>query len=178
MELSYANRAKDEFLANMSHELRTPLNAILGLSESLLEQRRGPLNERQVQSIELVASSGKHLLSLINDILEVSKIEAGRLDLHTDTVSVKELCASSLNFIRELALKKLIAVDFACEESDLHPGGRSTALKADPDQPADQRGQIHSRKRPGGIAGQYRTLRATRSCFPSPTPGSASHRRI
>jgi PAS domain S-box-containing protein len=117
MELSYANRAKDEFLANMSHELRTPLNAILGLSESLLEQRRGPLNERQVQSIELVASSGKHLLSLINDILEVSKIEAGRLDLHTDSVSVKELCASSLNFIRELALKKLITVDFACDDS-------------------------------------------------------------
>ncbi len=125
MELSYASRAKDEFLANMSHELRTPLNAILGLSESLLEQRRGPLNERQIQSIELVASSGRHLLSLINDILEVSKIEAGKLDLHTDTVSVKELCASSLNFIKELALKKLIAVDFVCEES-------ISTLEADP----------------------------------------------
>jgi PAS domain S-box-containing protein len=117
MELSYANRAKDEFLANMSHELRTPLNAILGLSESLLEQRRGPLNERQIQSIELVASSGKHLLSLINDILEVSKIQAGKLQLHTDTVSIKELCQSSLNFIKELALKKLIRVEFTCDES-------------------------------------------------------------
>jgi PAS domain S-box-containing protein len=125
MELSYANRAKDEFLANMSHELRTPLNAILGLSESLLEQRRGPLNERQIQSIDLIASSGKHLLSLINDILEVSKIEAGKLQMHTDTVSVKELCRSSLNFIKELALKKLISVEFTCDES-------ISTLQADP----------------------------------------------
>jgi PAS domain S-box-containing protein len=125
MELSFANRAKDEFLANMSHELRTPLNAILGLSESLLEQRRGLLNERQVQSVELIASSGKHLLSLINDILEVSKIEAGKLDLHVDIVSVKELCTSSLNFIKELALKKLISVNYTCEES-------ISTLEADP----------------------------------------------
>ena len=117
LELSHANRAKDEFLANMSYELRTPLNAILGLSESLLEQRRGSLNERQFQSIELIASSGKHLLNLINDILEVSKIEAGKLQLHTDVVSVKELCTSSLNFIRELAVQKLIAVEFTCDES-------------------------------------------------------------
>jgi PAS domain S-box-containing protein len=125
MELSHANRAKDEFLANMSHELRTPLNAILGLSESLLEQRRGPLNTRQVESIELIASSGKHLLNLINDILEVSKIEAGKLQLHVDVISVKELCESSLNFIRELALRKLITVKFTCEES-------LTTLRADP----------------------------------------------
>jgi len=112
MELSQANRAKDEFLANMSHELRTPLNTVLGLSESLLEQRRGALNEKQVQSIELIASSGQHLLSLINDILEVSKIESGKLQLHPTTVSVKELCESSLNFIKESALKKLISVEF------------------------------------------------------------------
>jgi PAS domain S-box-containing protein len=117
MELSYANRAKDEFLANMSHELRTPLNAILGLSESLLEQRRGPLNVRQVQSIELISSSGRHLLSLINDILEVSKIEAGKLQIHNDVVSVKEICKSSLNFIKELALKKQISVEYSCEDS-------------------------------------------------------------
>ncbi|MGE5464284.1 MAG: ATP-binding protein, partial [Syntrophothermus sp.] len=125
LELWHANRAKDEFLANMSHELRTPLNAILGLSESLLEQRRGHLNDRQIQSIELIASSGRHLLSLINDILEVSKIEAGKLQLHTGSVSVRELCDSSLNFIKELALKKLIAVEFTQED------GLST-IQADP----------------------------------------------
>jgi signal transduction histidine kinase/ActR/RegA family two-component response regulator len=125
LEISHANRAKDEFLANMSHELRTPLNAILGLSESLLEQKCGFLNERQIQSIDLIASSGKHLLNLINDILEVSKIEAGKLQLHTDIVSVRELCQSSLNFIRELALKKLISVEFTSEES-------LSTLQADP----------------------------------------------
>lgn len=117
LELSQANRAKDEFLANMSHELRTPLNTVLGLSETLLEQRRGPLNEKQVQSIELIASSGRHLLGLINDILEVSKIEAGKLQLHPTRVSVKELCESSLNFIKEIALKKLIHVEFNREET-------------------------------------------------------------
>jgi PAS domain S-box-containing protein len=124
MEISYANRAKDEFLANMSHELRTPLNAILGLSESLLEQRRGPLNERQIQSVELIASSGKHLLGLINDILDVSKIEAGKLQIHDDLISVRELCTSSLSFIKELALRKQISVGFSCEES-------MTTLRAD-----------------------------------------------
>lgn len=112
MELTQANRAKDEFLANMSHELRTPLNTVLGLSETLLEQQRGPLNEKQTQCLELIASSGRHLLGLINDILDVSKIEAGRLQLHLDQVFVKDVCESSLNFIKELALKKLIHVEF------------------------------------------------------------------
>ncbi len=116
-ELQRANRAKDEFLANMSHELRTPLNTVLGLSETLLEQRRGSLNEKQIQSIELIASSGQHLLGLINDILEVSKIEAGKLELHPTTVSIKELCESSLNFIKEMALKKRIHVEFINEEA-------------------------------------------------------------
>lgn len=118
-ELQHANRAKDEFLANMSHELRTPLNTVLGLSETLLEQRRGPLNEKQVQSLELISSSGRHLLGLINDILEVSKIEAGKLELHIARVWVKEICESSLNFIRQLAAKKMISVHFHNEKSDL-----------------------------------------------------------
>ena len=117
MELSHANRAKDEFLANMSHELRTPLNTVLGLSESLLEQRRGPLNEKQVQSIELIASSGQHLLGLINDILDVSKIEAGKLELHPTRVYVRDLCVSSMNFVKELALKKRISVECSIDES-------------------------------------------------------------
>jgi PAS domain S-box-containing protein len=117
LELSQANRAKDEFLANMSHELRTPLNTVLGLSETLLEQRRGPLNEKQVHSIDLIASSGRHLLSLINDILEVSKIEAGKLALHPAPVSVKELCEASLNFVKEMALNKRINLQFDNDES-------------------------------------------------------------
>jgi PAS domain S-box-containing protein len=111
-ELTHANRAKDEFLANMSHELRTPLNTILGLSEILMEQRRGPLTEAQERALELITSSGQHLLGLINDVLEVSKIEAGKLQIHPDVISVKEVCESSLNFIKELALKKSITLDY------------------------------------------------------------------
>jgi len=112
LELTYANRAKDEFLANMSHELRTPLSTILGLSEVLLEQTRGPLTEAQQRALQLITASGKHLLGLINDILEVSKIDAGKLQIHPDIISVKEICESSLNFVAELAIKKSITLDF------------------------------------------------------------------
>jgi signal transduction histidine kinase/DNA-binding response OmpR family regulator len=113
IELTHANRAKSEFLANMSHELRTPLNSILGLSETLLEQSRGPINEKQTQALQIIAASGTHLLSLINDVLEVSKIEAGRLKIYPGVISIKELCESSLNFVRELAIKKSITLDFS-----------------------------------------------------------------
>ena len=117
IELTHANRAKDEFLANMSHELRTPLNSILGLSESLLEQRRGPLNEKQDQYVKVISSSGHHLLGLINDILDVSKIEAGKLDIRPDIISVKEVCESSLNLVKEMAAKKSISIKFSNEQS-------------------------------------------------------------
>jgi len=111
-ELSRANRAKDEFLAIMSHELRTPLSSILGLSETLLDGMRGSLNEQQGQAVKMIASSGKHLLGLINDILDVSKIEAGKLDIHPETIAVEEICRASLTFVKELAVHKSIAVDF------------------------------------------------------------------
>jgi PAS domain S-box-containing protein len=112
-ELVHANRAKDEFLANMSHELRTPLNSILGFSETLLEGVRGPLNERQEQGVKIIHSSGEHLLGLINDILDVSKIEAGKFELHPETVSVNDICHSSLNFVKQLAKKKSITVEYS-----------------------------------------------------------------
>ena len=105
-ELSRAVRAKDEFLANMSHELRTPLNAILGLSEGLLEQFRGPLNERQQESLRNIEISGRHLLALINDILDLAKVESGRMELQLDLVLIAELCEASLLFVKEQALKK------------------------------------------------------------------------
>jgi PAS domain S-box-containing protein len=108
LELRRATRHKDEFLANMSHELRTPLNAILGLAEALQEELLGTLNERQQKSISIVTSSGQHLLSLINDILEVSKIEAGKLELDRSTVSVNNLCKSSLAFVKQQAFDRHI----------------------------------------------------------------------
>src|SRR5204863_2299190 len=105
-ELGRALRAKDQFLANMSHELRTPLNAILGLSESLIELAAGPLNEKQSRYIGMINESGNHLLSLINDILDLAKIEAGQIVLNISEVNLKEVCQASLRMINELAHKK------------------------------------------------------------------------
>ncbi len=124
-ELDQTGRLKDEFLANMSHELRTPLNAILGLSEALLEQVSGSLTPRQVKSIATISTSGSHLLTLINDILDLSKIESGKLELNTDTINLQEFCESCLVFVRTQAIQKNISVAF---EQD----GRSPKFTADP----------------------------------------------
>jgi PAS domain S-box-containing protein len=107
-ELLRATRLKDEFLANMSHELRTPLNAILGMSEGLQEEAFGSLNDRQKKAIATIERSGQHLLGLINDILELSKIEAGKLELNITSVSIAQLCKASLDFVQQQAFKKQI----------------------------------------------------------------------
>ncbi len=112
-ELSRAVRTKDEFLANMSHELRTPLNAILGLTESLQEYVYGPINERQGKVLQTVETSGRHLLELINDILDVAKIEAGKMELNLDTVTLEHVCLASMQFVKQQAQKKSINVSFA-----------------------------------------------------------------
>ncbi|MEW6084132.1 MAG: PAS domain S-box protein [Chloroflexota bacterium] len=125
LELQHANRAKDEFLANVSHELRTPLNSILGLSETLLEQRRDPLSERQQRSLQIVESSGRHLLELINDVLDLSKIEAGKFDYYPQVIEVGALCQSSLSIVRQQAMRKSIELNL--EEDPAAP-----KLHADP----------------------------------------------
>jgi PAS domain S-box-containing protein len=109
-EMERAMRLKDDFLANMSHELRTPLTGILGITEILLEQNFGPLNERQGKYLQLIDSSGHHLLSLINDILDLTKIESGKIDLELEMLNVKELCQACLVFIREPAQTKHITL--------------------------------------------------------------------
>ncbi|MBW4693035.1 MAG: GAF domain-containing protein [Lyngbya sp. HA4199-MV5] len=98
-----ANSAKSDFLTNMSHELRTPLTGILGFSSLLLKQIFGPLTPKQQQYVENISSCGSHLLSLINDLLDLSKIEAGRDDLILEAVDVEELCIACLSFVREQA---------------------------------------------------------------------------
>ena len=110
-ELIRATRLKDEFLANMSHELRTPLNAILGMSEGLQEQVFGSINEPQIKALQTIDRSGSHLLELINDILDVAKIESGQMELDFTTVSINYLCQSSLTFIKQIALKKRIQLE-------------------------------------------------------------------
>jgi PAS domain S-box-containing protein len=107
-QLAQATRLKDEFLANMSHELRTPLNAILGMSESLQESIFGEINPQQQEAIALIESSGKHLLDLINDILDLSKIEAGKLELKRESIAVQSLCKSSTLLVQQMAFSKNI----------------------------------------------------------------------
>ncbi|MBD2664395.1 signal transduction histidine kinase [Richelia sinica FACHB-800] len=110
LELSSATRLKDEFLANMSHELRTPLNAILGMSECVLDKVFGPINEQQAKAIATIERSGKHLLELINEILDLSKIESGKLELQLNSVSIKHLCEASLIFIKQIASQKQLHI--------------------------------------------------------------------
>ncbi|MGJ5631772.1 PAS domain S-box protein [Nostoc sp. CALU 1950] len=116
MELARATRLKDEFLANMSHELRTPLNAILGMSEGLQESVFGSINDRQVKAIATIERSGRHLLELINDILDLSKIESGKLELQLSDVSVRSLCDTSIAFVKQMALKKNISLSIHISE--------------------------------------------------------------
>jgi signal transduction histidine kinase/ActR/RegA family two-component response regulator len=99
-----ATRHKSEFLANMSHELRTPLNAIIGFSDVLLEKMFGELNERQEEYLQDILSSGHHLLSLINDILDLSKVEAGKMELEPTVFNLRELLEGSLVMVKERAL--------------------------------------------------------------------------
>lgn len=109
-ELSRAMRSKDEFLSAMSHELRTPLTAILGLSELLLSDAYGGLAEKQIKPIGTIAESGQHLLSLINDLLDVAKIGAGKVDLDRRLVDVQSMCLASIRLIAEMAQKKRLTI--------------------------------------------------------------------
>ncbi len=121
-----ASQAKSEFLASMSHELRTPLNVILGMSEVLREQTLGPLTPDQIASVSSVEESGRHLLTLINDILDLSKIEAGMLELDVQEVSARDIGESSLRFVRESAQRKRITIESAYRPPSplLHADGR------------------------------------------------------
>lgn len=123
-ELARASRLKDDFLASMSHELRTPLNAILGLSEALEEGVYGHLNKEQAETLNFIKESGAHLLSLINDILDLSKIEAGRFELVTDQIVVEPICQASLAFIKQATQKKHLKVSITFDNC-------ITAIEAD-----------------------------------------------
>ena len=112
-----ANVAKSDFLANMSHELRTPLNHIMGFTELVLGQHFGTLNDQQAEYLNDVLSSSKHLLSLINDILDLSKIEAGKMEMEYSDINMKTLLENSLMMIREKAMKHNIRASVDIEGS-------------------------------------------------------------
>ncbi len=114
-QLDAANRHKSEFLANMSHELRTPLNAVIGFSEVLLERMFGELNAKQAEYLEDILVSGRHLLSLINDILDLSKVEAGRLELELAPFDLPLALDNALTLVRERATHHGITLDLAMD---------------------------------------------------------------
>jgi signal transduction histidine kinase len=116
LQLEIANKHKSEFLANMSHELRTPLNAIIGFSEVLHDRMFGEINDKQAEYLNDIHSSGEHLLSLINDILDLSKIEAGRMELELSRFDVAGALENSMTLIRERASRNNIALALECDD--------------------------------------------------------------
>jgi signal transduction histidine kinase len=118
LQLEAANRNKSEFLARMSHELRTPLNAILGASELLGDGLFGELNDKQAEYVSDIHQSGRHLLGLINDILDLSKIESGRMELQPSVVSIAALMESSASIIRGFAASKSIQLALRTPPAD------------------------------------------------------------
>ena len=115
-QLEAASRHKSEFLANMSHELRTPLNAIIGFSEVLAERMFGDVNEKQAEYLQDILSSGRHLLSLINDILDLSKVEAGRLELELGRFHLPTALDNALTLVRERATRHGITLTQTVDE--------------------------------------------------------------
>jgi signal transduction histidine kinase len=115
VQLEAVSRHKSAFLANMSHELRTPLNGILGFSDLLQDPTFGPLNEKQARYLGHIHTSGKHLLALINDLLDLSKVEAGKLELRRETFSLAETLDAALNTIRPQAEAKGLALNLTVE---------------------------------------------------------------
>ena len=112
-ETERANRRKSEFLASISHELRSPLRTIIGFTQLLVEELEGPLNERQKRFLTHIGSDSSHLLQLVNEILDLSKIEAGKLDLHLERFDAIEATSEVVNSIAPLASAKSIRVEQA-----------------------------------------------------------------
>ncbi len=114
-QIEAANQHKSEFLANMSHEQRTPLNAIIGFSEVLQERMFGELNDKQAEYIQDILTSGRHLLSLINDILDLSKVEAGRMELELAPFDLPSALENAVTLVRERAGRHGITLDLAVD---------------------------------------------------------------
>ena len=118
VKLKEALEVERSLAANAAHELRTPLTSILTLNEVLLDRIYGPLTDRQETALHNIDTSARHLLALINDLLDLSKIEAGKLELHLEEVDVAAVCQASLFFVRERALKEHVEIHYECNCPD------------------------------------------------------------
>ena len=158
-QLEIASRHKSEFLASMSHELRTPLNAVIGFSDVLLERMFGGLTERQEEYVRDIRDSGRHLLELINEILDLSKVEAGRMELDVAPLSLPDLLAHGMAMVRERAAGHRIAVtlDLAPEvgtiwADELSSSRWCSTCSATPSSSRPTAARSPSRRRRGGEA--------------------------
>ena len=153
-QLVRALRAKDEFLATMSHELRTPLTAILGLAELLQMQAYGPLTEKQAYYAQTIYQNGQHLLELINDVLDLAKLAAGKSPLELGPVDPSQACRAALRLTQPQADKKYITIALVLDPSVTSSPGRRPTPQANPGQPFEQCRQIHTGRRPGGVGSE------------------------
>ena len=143
------SRTKSSFLANMSHELRTPLNAIIGLTEMMVSNAARFGTEKAAEPLRRVHRAGKHLLELINQVLDLSKIEAGKLELNPETVNIAALVDEVVGTARSLAEQNKNRLNVECP-ADIAPIDRGCpAFEADTAQSVEQRLQVHERR--GGL---------------------------
>ncbi len=157
-ELEVASRHKSEFLASMSHELRTPLNAVLGFSEVLLERMFGELNERQEEYLRDIHGSGKHLLELLNEILDLSKVEAGRMELEYTTFALHAAARQHRGDAARAGDRARHRAAGRGRAWCRRGVRRRAAAEAGGAEPDDQRGEVHRRRRLGG--GQRHPVRS------------------
>ena len=138
-----ASEHKSAFLASMSHELRTPLNAIIGYSEMLYETAQDEGQDEFLPDLAKIRDAGRHLLGLINDILDLSKIEAGKMDLYLEEVDLAGLVEEVRSIVEPLAATNANRLEIVCPGGARHALHRPDQAQAEPAQSAEQRRQIH-----------------------------------